>query len=1168
ALSGADHSHADYDAKGLKLARGSYGGPQVEVLMKWPAVAKRVDYLIEQRRYLKSTDFSQMADFERREMAGKVITFYNYLPQEIMRPWQGNVDYTEYRDDIVSLMGQEDGMDSLLSKMDEALAELPLDTKEYDRKVKLLTELHQYADGNYTVFPVKEAEIEQPGNAQMSLFDYMDVGDVVDTKEDVLPEVVEQTEEKESELEERSEESGEIETEEQTTVDEGADESTAYPSFQEAKELWEDGYVYDDFVLSSEIGNVIHESMEEAGFSTQDFTPEQMEVIVAAAQKELPLGYLLNPDFLPEQMQLIADVMERTEFQTLARFEKLLEPLTEHAMNGTEINQARQERNLPLESIEESEGNNEITDSSTVIEVVQQERRNFHITDIDLGAGGPKAKYRANVEAIRVLQELEAGGRLANPEEQEILSRYVGWGGIPNAFDDKNADWANEYRELRSLLTSDEYEAARASTLNAFYTSPTVINSMYEALANMGLEKGNLLEPSCGVGNFMGLLPESMQESKMYGVELDSISGRIASQLYQKNRIAVQGFETTDYPESFFDCVIGNVPFGAYKVADRKYDRHNFMIHDYFIAKSLDLVRPGGVVAVVTSSGTMDKQSSSVREYIANRADLLGAIRLPNNAFQRNANTGVVADILFFQKRDRVSLEKPDWVELGTTQEGHSINAYFAEHPEMVLGELTTESTQYGKQELTVKAIEGANLSEQLKEAVSHIHGSITEIELEDSELDAVDNSIPADPKVKNFSFTNVDGQVYYRENSKMNLMELPKVTTERVLGMIAIRNITQELIDCQMNEGSEEQVQSLQRKLNEEYDSFTAQYGLISNTANRRAFNQDSSYCLLSSLELLDEEGNLKSKADIFTKRTIRRAEAVTSVDTASEALAVSIGEKARVDVPFMAELTGKSEEEVTNELAGVIFMNPLTDKWEPSDEYLSGNVREKLQIAKGFAESHPEYAINVQYLEKVQPKELEAAEIEVRLGATWIKPEYITEFMGETFRTPFYRLGKSINCNYASVTGTWGITGKTSDIGNPIVTSSYGTQRANAYRLLEDALNLKDTKIYDTVTDGDGRERRVLNKQETMLAQQKQEMIKDAFKEWIFKDIDRREDLCHIYNELFNSIRPREYDGSHIQFVGMTPEISLMQHQKNAVAHVLYGNNTLLAHCVGAGK
>ena len=822
-----------------------------------------------------------------------------------------------------------------------------------------------------------------------------------------------------------------------------------------------------------------------------------------------------------------------------------------------------------VEEIEEEE----VTAKEDIPESQEQEKavlepHNFRIQDNDLGAGGPKAKYKANMEAIHLLQTLEKEERLAAPEEQEILSRYVGWGGIPQAFEESNSSWADEYLELKNTLSPEEYRAARASTLNAFYTSPTVIRSMYEALENMGLKQGNILEPSCGVGNFMGLIPESMGKANMYGVELDPVSGRIAKQLYQKNKIAVQGFEETSYPDSFFDCVIGNVPFGAYQVSDRRYDRHHFMIHDYFIAKSLDLVRPGGVVAVVTSSGTMDKQNPAVRQYIANRAELLGAIRLPNNAFQRNANTSVVSDILFFQKRDRASIEELEWLNLKEIPEGYSVNAYFAEHPEMVLGDFTTESTQYGKQEVTVKPKEGITLEEQLKEAIRNIHGTITELELSDTELEEDVVSIPADPDVKNFSFTVVNEEVYYRENSVMNRMELPAMTAERVKGMVKIRDVTNELIQCQMEEGSDEQITKLQGKLNEEYDTFTAKYGLISSNANKRAFSQDSSYCLLTSLEFLDDKGELKRKADIFTKRTIRRAETVTSVDTASEALAVSIGERAGVDLSYMAQLSGKTEEELTEELAGVIFKNPIGEKWEPSDEYLSGNVREKLQIAKQFAEDHSEYQVNVQYLEQVQPKDLDASEIEARLGATWISEDYITRFMAETFHTPRYYVGSKVKVQYAEVTGQWNVMGKNVDsYGNALVTSTYGTQRANAYRLLEDALNLRDTKIYDTVQDAEG-EHRELNRKETMLAQQKQELIKEEFKEWIFKDLHRREDLCKIYNERFNSIRPREYDGSHIQFVGMNPEITLMPHQKNAVAHVLYGNNTLLAHCVGAGK
>ena len=907
----------------------------------------------------------------------------------------------------------------------------------------------------------------------------------------------------------------------------------------------------------NEVERTVFDALHKAQVAYEDFTPEQMDVIYAVAENGGSLEELLNPEFSPEQMQLIADVQTRTDAIHRSAVDDVLNPLTSKPMTPEEVNQARKEKNLPL-------------DTDTVQKPPAQPKQepiNFHITDDDLGAGGAKTKFKANIEAIRLLQTLDAEQRQATAEEQEVLSRYVGWGGIPQAFDEKNADWAKEYAKLKSLLPADEYSEARASTLNAFYTSPTVIKAMYEALSNMGLSKGNVLEPSCGVGNFMGLVPESMENIKMYGVELDNVSGRIAQQLYQKNKIAVQGFETMQFPDSFFDCVVGNVPFGNYKVPDKRYDRHNFLIHDYFIAKSLDLVRPGGVVAVVTSSGTMDKKDSSVREYLANRADLVGAIRLPNNAFQRNANTSVVADILFLQKRDRAAVERAEWVDLGTTPEGYPINQYFAQHPEMVLGEITTESTQYGKQETTVKPIEGADLAQQLKAAVGNIHAEITEPEITDDELDQNAEPLPADPNVKNFSYTNVDGQVYYRENSYMNKVDLPAVTAERVLGMIALRETTQKLLDCQLHDGTDAEVELLQGKLKDQYKRFTAQYGLINSTANKRAFRQDSSYCLLASLEILDEDKNLKRLADIFTKRTIRKPEPVTSVDTPSEALALSIGEKAKVDVSFMAELCGKTEQEVTEELAGVIFRNPVTQAWVTADEYLSGNVREKLATAETFAANHLEYQVNVEYLKRVQPKDLNASEIEVRLGANWIKAEYITDFMEQVFKTPSYYIGSSIKATYSEISGAWNISGKSLDRSNPRVTNTYGTMRVNGYRLLEDALNLRDTKIYDTIYE-DGKERRVLNKKETMLAQQAQEAIRDAFKQWIFKDLDRREELCKVYNERFNAIRPREYDGSHIKFVGMTPEISLMPHQKNAVAHILYGNNTLLAHCVGAGK
>ena len=1308
ALSRADDSHASYDGRGLELARGIYGKPDALVKLKWNQAAERVARLIDQSLYLKPADYSRMPNYEREQMANRVIGFYYHLPDEVERPFERELLNKDARKKLPIMLADPEQAAELLEKMDAALLSVPLDSPEYAEKSKTLAELHQYVEGTYTIFPEKKkaVEISVSETGQISLFDIWaqeqeskehstiavveepqkqtekysrNVGDYLYLEDDNLYKIERVTDSliylkdmerpawaarvlrpnqydaelaknplndyllagqesalkdsrcvykeclytildavQQSEiypyLRDRDVDADEAEKKLRNKIDELLEQNAeTAPLYLEASEKWENfkdwlvedifQRTYQDMMPDSrdavalyqndphspqwvrgmmvdasaqeikpshknldsaeqqdfrnEVERTVFDALHKAQVAYEDFTSEQMDVIYAVAENGGSLEELLNPEFGQEQMQLIADVQTRTDAIHRSAVDDVLNPLTSKPMTPEEVNQARKEKNLPL-------------DTDTVQNPPAQPKQepiNFHITDDDLGAGGAKTKFKANIEAIRLLQTLDAEQRQATAEEQEVLSRYVGWGGIPQAFDEKNADWSKEYAELKSLLPADEYSEARASTLNAFYTSPTVIKAMYEALSNMGLSKGNVLEPSCGVGNFMGLVPESMENIKMYGVELDSVSGRIAQQLYQKNKIAVQGFETMQFPDSFFDCVVGNVPFGNYKVPDKRYDRHNFLIHDYFIAKSLDLVRPGGVVAVVTSSGTMDKKDSSVREYLANRADLVGAIRLPNNAFQRNANTSVVADILFLQKRDRAAVERAEWVDLGTTPEGYPINQYFAQHPEMVLGEITTESTQYGKQETTVKPIEGVDLAQQLKAAVENIHAEITEPEITDDELDQNAEPLPADPNVKNFSYTNVDGQVYYRENSYMNKVDLPAVTAERVLGMIALRETTQKLLDCQLHDGTDAEVELLQGKLKDQYKRFTAQYGLINSTANKRAFRQDSSYCLLASLEILDEDKNLKRLADIFTKRTIRKPEPVTSVDTPSEALALSIGEKAKVDVPFMAELCGKTEQEVTEELAGVIFHNPVTQVWVTADEYLSGNVREKLATAETFAANHPEYQVNVEYLKRVQPKDLNASEIEVRLGANWIKAEYITDFMEQVFKTPSYYIGSSIKATYSEISGAWNISGKSLDRSNPRVTNTYGTMRVNGYRLLEDALNLRDTKIYDTVYE-DGKERRVLNKKETMLAQQAQEAIRDAFKQWIFKDLDRREELCKVYNERFNAIRPREYDGSHIKFVGMTPEISLMPHQKNAVAHILYGNNTLLAHCVGAGK
>ena len=792
---------------------------------------------------------------------------------------------------------------------------------------------------------------------------------------------------------------------------------------------------------------------------------------------------------------------------------------------------------------------------------------NFHITDDSLGIGGAKEKFRRNVEAIRTLEAIESENRIATPEEQKILSQYVGWGGLADAFDESKSAWAGEYQELKSLLSETEYASARESTLNAHYTSPVIIRSIYEALEKMGFEKGNVLEPAMGIGNFFGMLPEKMQESRLYGVELDGITGRIAKQLYPKANIKISGFEKTDYPNDFFDVAVGNVPFGQYKVADRQYDKNNFLIHDYFFAKTLDKVRPGGVVAFVTSKGTMDKKSPEVRKYLAQRAELLGAVRLPNTAFKENAGTEVTSDILFLKKRDRVMDLEPDWVHLSEDENGIAMNSYFAEHPEMIVGNMEMVSGPYGM-ESTCQPDTTRPFAEQLREAISRIDGEFEEAALDELEDEFADQTIPADPYVKNYSYTLVDDKVYYRENSVMKPVDMKDSMLERIKGMIAIRNCTQELINVQLEEYPDTVIWEKQAELNSLYDAFSKKFGLINSQTNKRAFNQDSSYCLLCSLEKTDEEGKFVGKADMFTKRTIKKAEVVTSVDTATEALAVSLSEKARVDLDYMAELTGKSIDTIKEELTGIIFQNPVTDKWETADEYLSGNVRDKLETAKVYAENHPEFTVNVQALTQVQPKELDASEIEVRIGATWIKPEYLEDFMRDIFETPQHLLNRDImGIQYSDITGQWNVRGKNADYGNSLVNMTYGTSRRNAYQILEDSLNLKDSRVYDTVVE-DGKEKRVLNKKETTLAAQKQDTIREAFKDWVFRDPDRRQDLVAKYNQLFNSTRPREYDGAHLKFPGMTPDIELKPHQKNAVAHVLYGDNTLLAHCVGAGK
>ena len=806
-------------------------------------------------------------------------------------------------------------------------------------------------------------------------------------------------------------------------------------------------------------------------------------------------------------------------------------------------------------------------------DVPMADRHTFNLRENEVETVGKKERFRRNIMAIQLLKKCQEENRFATPEEQIILSKYVGWGGLSEAFDENNSAWATEYLELSSVLTPEEYASARESTLTAFYTPPEVITAIYKAMEQMGFKEGNLLEPSCGIGNFIGMLPDTMQDSKIYGVELDTISAGIAQQLYQKTTIAAQGFEETNLPDSFFDGVVGNVPFGDFKVSDKRYDKHKFLIHDYFFAKSLDKLRPGGVMALVTSKGTMDKETLAVRKYIAQRAELLGAIRLPNNTFKGNAGTEVVSDILILQKRDRLIDIEPDWVHLDTDENGIKMNSYFVQHPEMILGEMKMVSGRFGM-EATCVPYENADLAAQLDEAVANIHGEITEYETEE-ELEEEDNSIPADPTVRNFSYTLVDDKIYYRENSRMTPVEISATAENRIKGMIAIRNSVRTLIELQTEDYPDSEIKAEQERLNRLYDTFSGKYGLINSRANTSAFSQDSSFSLLSALEIIGEDGELERKADMFSKRTIKPHTPVTSVDTASEALAVSLGEKATIDMDYMMGLSGKSENEIFEDLKGVIFLNPLYEygnSYEPkylmADEYLSGNVREKLRIAKNSAELYPEdYKVNVEALQKVQPKDLTASEISVRLGATWLPPDDVQEFIFHLLETPRYAQW-NIKVHFSPFTSEWNIEGKSYDKGNVRAYNTYGTSRINAYKIIEETLNLKDVRIFDYIEDDEGKKKAVLNKKETAIAQSKQEMIKQEFQDWIWSDPERRERLCKSYNEKFNSVRPREYDGSHIIFNGMNPEIELREHQKNAVAHILYGGNTLLAHAVGAGK
>ena len=1174
ALPGSDRAHEDHDAKGIRLEKGNYGSPYAKVLLNWNVVEKRIRELVQADKYLSPEGKEAYAQY-KQEQAEKAM-------QKEQAKLEGGVTNQEL-DRETGTVAEGEPKAPETGKTD--IEQLNKRLSEMSAVVKICGALDRkdVVGWNEKTQAVTIADDERALEGK-EVYDFL----FAEAADYVMMQTISGETEKALEMDGLLKDAGQY-----------AAHYEGEPAIEQTEE---------PPLTADDVQNLVlidREYIRGTRTTVYDF---ECDIRGEHDKLQYTLGYHDDGEGFTIHTEK-DDIWERMPEPELARLEgilvrealyfkyhdkiagaKSLEDMEEIRFSimeeespyfsavsqriWGEYEQKNEELSNPMkesEVIAEPEPQNEAEAPKEQPQIDKSGAVNFHIapeTEKSDGKGfAAKEKFRQNVEAIRTLEKIEGENRIATPEEQEILAKYVGWGGLADAFDETKTNWASEYQELKSLLSAEEYDSARESTLNAHYTSPVIIKAIYDAMERMGFSKGNILEPAMGIGNFFGMLPEKMQESRLYGVELDGITGRIARQLYPNADVKITGFEKTDYPNDFFDVAIGNVPFGQYKVADRAYDKHNFLIHDYFFAKALDKVRPGGVVAFVTSKGTMDKKSPEVRKYLAQRAELLGAIRLPNTAFKENAGTEVTSDILFLKKRDRVIDIEPDWVHLCENEDGIAMNQYFADHPEMIMGKMEMVSGQFGM-EATCTPDTTISLSKQLEKAISHIEGSIDEVEFDELDDELAREAIPADPGVKNYSYTIVDERVYYRENSIMKPVDVSETMEQRMKGMVQIRDCTQELIDYQLNEYPEDMIKSKQAELNELYDAFSKKYGLINSQTNKRAFNQDSSYCLLCSLEKLDDEGNFKGKADMFSKRTIKKAEVVTSVDTASEALAVSLGERARVDLAYMSELTGKSEEEVAKELARVIFQNPVTEKWETADEYLSGNVREKLATARVFAENRPEFAINVTALEGVQPKELDASEIEVRIGATWIEPKYIEDFMRETFETPDYLFDRNlVGVQYSDVTGQWNVKGKNADRGNSLVNMTYGTSRANAYRILEDSLNLRDTRIFDTIEE-DGKEKRVLNKKETTLASQKQEAIREAFKDWVFRDPERRQTLCAKYNELFNSTRPREYDGSHLKFPGMTPDITLRPHQLNAVAHQLYGDNTLLAHCVGAGK
>lgn len=1227
-----------YTGKGLSFSHGSITEPYAKVELSWGKITKRIAEMISAGKFLSDADRAAMPDYEIGRLAREIHSFFYDTPDGYPKPFSQNPigSYWEGVQEVAEQLTDPARVEEIYQTMMLPLWEITAqDDRYYESRKTGLENMQAYRAGTYSVFnlaqtlrpltpgteppaltaeppsselreiPVEEKQTDPYHDLAAGLlhfyqeydpYDYRDNMELGDTDADALESLEQQlhdAEKRKGILDTLQSYLDNTDPEDEIAADlelfmeqlqELAQEPATNDELEEAKQLINE-YCMEVFEQEADFSNLSHVDLAFSSTSDSEHTIEIFadltafrlvyqvdgEIVHEIACESLSElnGYLANLDF--DEMVAHAD----------DRYQQ------EHADRG-ELAEQEPEPKEPAEKEQSAvlappkPKRERVVFTTLHPEIPADQRRNFHITDPELGHGTRSEKYAANVAAIRTLKQIEAEERLATPEEQEILSRYVGWGGLADCFDERHG----KYLELKSLLSEDEYAAARASSLTAFYTSPVIIGAMYQALSQMGFRQGNILEPSCGVGNFIGMLPDSMADSKVYGVEIDSISGRIAQQLYQNSSIAVNGFEKVQMPDSFFDVAIGNVPFGDFKVRDKKYDKNHWLIHDYFFGKTLDKVRPGGVIAFITSKGTLDKENSAVRKYLAQRADLIGAIRLPNNAFKANARTEVTSDIIFLQKRDRMTDIEPDWVHLDTDENGIRMNRYFVQHPEMVLGDMVMESTRFGM-DSTCRSYEDADLSELLSEAVQNLHAQITDYEVEELDEEE-DRSIPADPSVRNFSFCLVDGKVYYRENSRMHPIEVSVTAENRIRSMIAIRECVRRLIEYQTEGYPDEDIQKEQAELNRLYDDYTKKYGLLSSRGNSLAFGEDSSYCLLCSLEVLDEEGNLKRKADMFTKRTIRPHEAVTSVDTASEALAVSISEKARVDMEYMAELSGKSEEELAADLSGVIFRDIQCAEeaavipkafvqveqfpFVAADEYLSGNVRRKLRMAKTLyevlpAEKKPLIVKNIEALEAVQPVDLTAAEIGVRIGANWIPIDVYQKFMVETFGTSYYA-GSRIKILRSGATGQWAITEKNADRGNIKTLTTYGTKRMNAYQILEQTLNQRDVRVFDYVEDENGNKKPVLNKKETAIAQDRQELIKQKFSEWIWKDIDRRERLCRIYNETFNSIRPREYDGSHICFSGMNPEITLRPHQVNAIAHIMYGGNTLLAHEVGAGK